>query len=487
MKRREFSKRLLVSGIGMSALGATATSCNKGNKVKEGHYLESERNIPIRDFDVVVAGGGTSGVFAAVAAARTGAKTAIIEGKGYTGGIAVEGGTALHSFYNLWKPFGVKKQQVVKGMPSEFIDILYKMGACSGHGDVVKGFDYDSVCTAIDTEVYKYASMKYLKDAGVQLFLNSFVRGAVVDDKRVVGAIVESRSGRELFKAKTFIDSTGYGDLAAYVGAECREINDYGVVNSFGIGNVNVEAFHNYLENYDAVGQLAYGRRSGKDNQIIRIAGKKAKLPEAFRDEINKLGVAMVTTTVHDNYFMFIKTGMKLSKNPIDRDTVSAAELTIRENQFKCLEAFKKHIPGMEKAFMARTAPSLVVRRARHVKCDYDLSIDEIVGAKHFEDEVYNYGFHDNAPRLQVGRGETYGMPYRGLCVSGLENLYAIGMMITSNHAAHMSTRNTVSCMAQGQAAGTAAALCARANIGIRDLPFSQLKNQLINDDVYFV
>ncbi len=84
------------------------------------------------------------------------AKTALIEIKGYPGGTVTEGGTALHNFYNLWKAFpGVKKRQVVRGIPQQIIDRLVKIGATSGHAEMSKGYDYDSVCTAIDTEMYK--------------------------------------------------------------------------------------------------------------------------------------------------------------------------------------------------------------------------------------------------------------------------------------------------------------------------------------------
>ena len=86
-------------------------------------YQEPGKQLPIREFDVVVAGGGTAGVVAAIAAARQGARTVLVEAKGYPGGIVVEGGTALHSFYNLWKAFpGAEKRQVVRGIPQEIID-----------------------------------------------------------------------------------------------------------------------------------------------------------------------------------------------------------------------------------------------------------------------------------------------------------------------------------------------------------------------------
>jgi hypothetical protein len=90
------------------------------------------------------------------------------------------------------------------------------------------------------------------------------------------------------------------------------------------------------------------------------------------------------------------------------------------------------------------------------------------------------------APRLQIKDGGSYGIPYRALCVKGIDNLYVSGMMITSDHRAHMSTRNTVSCMGQGQASGTAAALCALNAYDSRTLPYQKLRTALENAGVYF-
>ena len=104
MKRRDFSKQMLLAGIGV---GASSTLNDSGLTAGQPHayYEEPAKKLPILRFDVVVAGGGTAGVVAAIAAARQGAKTALIEVKGYPGGTVTEGGTALHSFYNLWKAF----------------------------------------------------------------------------------------------------------------------------------------------------------------------------------------------------------------------------------------------------------------------------------------------------------------------------------------------------------------------------------------------
>jgi hypothetical protein len=485
MNRREFSKRMLMLGLGVHA------GCVKANAARTGrqpmnYYEEPARKLPVRKFDVVVAGAGTAGVVAALAAARQGAKTAVIEVKGYPGGTATEGGTALHSFYNLWKAFpGVKKRQVVRGIAQEIIDRLAKVGGTSGHAEMSEGYDYDSVCTAIDTELYKLVTFEMLDEAGVFVCVNTLLTGAIMDGSRIQGAITESRSGREAFYAKSFVDCTAYGDLAAYAGADYIEPNDYAVCNSIGVANVSVEEYHEFLTSHDALTQRAEGVRSGKGGQIVRLDGRTVNLPAGFVREAARIGMSMVTTTVHDDYFMFIKLNLKMRVSPTNRDEVAKAELELRKRQLKAVELFRTYVPGCEKAFIARTSPRLNIRRGRLITCDYDISHEDVVEGRHFDDDVMVYGFHDSAPRLQVKDGGTYGIPYRALRVAGIDNLLAAGMMITSDHRAHMSTRNTVSCMGQGQAAGTAAALCADRNCGTRELRYSHLRQALEKGGVY--
>ncbi len=485
MNRREFSKHMLILGIGAQAgctVDMSKADINLGN-----YYEEPAKKLPIRKFDVVVAGAGTAGVVAATAAARQGAKTALIEVKGYPGGTATEGGTALHSFYNLWKAFpGVKKCQVVQGIAQEIIDRLMKVGGTSGHAEMSQGYNYDSVCTAIDTEMYKLVTFEMLVESGVFVCVNTLLAGAIMDGSRIKGVIAESRSGREAFYAKSFVDCTAYGDLAAYAGADYTEPNDYPVVNSIGVANVSIDKYHDFMKSHDAVTQLAEGWRSGKDGQIVRVDGRRVKLPAGFSEGAAKIGMSMVTTTVHDNYFMFIKLNFKMPVSPTNRDEVAKAELELRRRQAKAIELFREYVPGCEKAFITRTSPKLCIRRGRLITCDYDITLPDVLEARHFDDEVMVYGFHDSAPRFQVKNGGTYGIPYRALRVAGIENLFAAGMMITSDHDAHMSTRNTVCCMGQGQAAGTAAALCAAKNCGTRELRYSELRKALVNGGVYF-
>ena len=487
MQRRDFSKAVLASSLGVPTACVADAARDSPEPIGES-CTEPAKRLPVRRADVVVAGAGTAGVVAALAAARQGAKTVLIERKGYPGGTVTEGGTALHSFFNLWKAFpGVEKRQVVRGIPQEIIDRLSAIGATSGHAEMDHGYNYDSVCTAIDTELYKLVAFEMLAEAGVHVCVNTLLAGALMRNARQIESVIaESRMGREAFMAKMFVDCTGFGDLAALAGAKYTEPNDYAVCNSIGVGNVNVERLQAFLEDNNALTQRAAGIRSGRSGQIVRLQGTTVRLPRAFHKAARAIGMSMVTTTVHDDYFMFIKINLKMSVSPTNRNAVSEAELELRRRQFKAIELFRKFVPGCEKAFIARTAPSLNIRRGRLIECDYDITHEDVIQARHFDDEVFVYGFHDSAPRLQIKGGGTYGIPYRALRPKGIDNLLVSGMMITSDRRAHMSTRNTVSCMAQGQAAGTAAALCSAQKCATRALRYRDLRETLERGGVYF-
>ncbi len=307
----------------LSALAVPHISMNsQSDMVKHPEFKEDLSRMPVREFDVIVAGGGTAGVMAAVASARQGAKTALIESKGYPGGTVVEGGTALHSFFNLWKAFpGVEKRQVVKGLAQEIIDRLLAVGGTTGHADTTTRYDYDSVCTAIDTELYKLKAFEMLAESGVFICVNTLVAGAVKNGSVVEGVITQSRMGREFFKAGCFVDCTAYGDLSAYCGADYIELNDHPVCNSMGIGNVKIEKVYDFLKVNNAAGDIALGMRSGKESQIIRMGAEGTgssgnTLPSGFVDGIRQLGSGLITTTVHDNYMMFIKVNYKMDISP---------------------------------------------------------------------------------------------------------------------------------------------------------------------------
>ena len=484
MKRRDFTKSSLVLGMGLVA-GPVSGRPSGSHYQSEDYYEEPGKKLPARKFDVVVAGGGTAGVVAAIAAARQGAKTVLIEMKGYPGGTVTEGGTTIHSFFNTWKPFpGVRKRQVIKGIPDEIVRRLDKIGGWCGFGDMLVGHR-DSTNTVIDTELYKLVTFEILVEAGVYVCVNTLLAGAIMDGSRIRGVIAESRAGREVFYADSFVDCTAYGDLSSFAGADYSEPNDYAVANAFGMGNVDIDEIYKYLADRDGIREHAVGQRSGVDDMTIRVQGNFTVMPDEFLQEARRIGLQSATTTIHDNYLMFVKSNMILPVSPTDRDAVAKAELELRQRQLKTLELFRIYFPGCEKAFIARTAPRLNIRRGRVITCEYDITHEDVIEARHFDDDVFVYSYHDIA-RYHVKDGGTYGIPYRALLPKGIENLLVAGMLITSDRRPHQSTRNTVNSMGQGQAAGTAAALCALKNKGTRELKYGDLRDALVKGGVYF-
>ncbi len=477
-------------------------------------YLEPSREIPVYEFDVVVAGGGTAGAVAAVAAARGGARVALIEAKGYVGGTMLEGGTTLHSFFTLGKIFNRESRQIVKGIAQELIDRLVAVGGSTGHLTDPVGIDYDEHCTLIDVESVKLVEAEMLEEAGVKIWFNTLVAGADREGSLIRGLIAQSRvEGRLYFKAKAFIDATGWGDFSYYAGAEYIVPKEYSVANSVGVGGIDVERYASYIKENGGLTGLTYGPRDGKEQQIVRIGAAfhkvlstlmaqykksrgeepdlseeelaKNKIPLEFQREMAKLALTLGITTMHDDYFMYLKCNYVMKDGLDSQEAMTKAEIELRKRQAASIELIKKYIPGCEKAFIARTSPTLCTRRGRTIVCDYDISNRDILEGRHFEDDIAFFGFHDLSPKMHVGGDGTYGIPLRAILVKGIDNLFAVGMMISSEHEAYMSTRNTVSCMAQGQAAGTLSAMAALKGSLPRQIPYEELKARLTEDGVY--
>ncbi len=135
------------------------------------------------------------------------------------------------------------------------------------------------------------------------------------------------------------------------------ELNDHPVVNSFGVGGVSLEGYRQFLEDNDALKQLALAPSGPRQGKIVRLDADAGKLPKEYIERARKIGFAQVTTSIHDNYFMFIKINYKMADSPTDRDAVALAELELRKRQYQAIELIREFIPGCQNAFIARTSP----------------------------------------------------------------------------------------------------------------------------------
>lgn len=454
-------------------------------------WITETLHTPIRDrYDVIVAGGGTAGVVAALAAARNGARTALIERFNFLGGSMIEGAGPLHSFFNVFKPFGVEKVQLVRGIPQEIIDRMTAVGGSPGHLEQDMGGSYDSVITAIDWEIFKEVILEMLQESGVEIYLHTTVAGAIMDGNTVKGVIIQSKSGREALCCGTVVDTTGDGDVAAYAGADFIKCHQkHGVGYPFGMANVDLPRLMRYCEEKGIVRQqvlLDKGEGTDPDKDCYFRIGFQFDRLEPLREYMVKNGMwGPLGLAYHLRDYNYMNGAALQDVDSTDARAVTDAEIQLRRQVMEFAQLLKAHIPGFEKAYVYRTPVHIGVRYSRVIECEYDISNEEIVNCARFDDEIMLYGFHDSAPRIMIKNGGWYGLPYRALIPKKIDSLLVAGRLITSEHEAHMSTRNTVSCMAQGQAAGTAAALCLKEGVPPRRLDMKKLRDTLREQGVY--
>ncbi len=320
--------------------------------------------------------------------------------------------------------------------------------------------------------------------------------GGVQENGKITAALIENKSGRFAVAAKQYIDCTGDGDIAKYAGMEQVPLwQDYDQVCGgptslpFSMGGIDFEraAKENpkgFIKRYGKEECHAEGREDGVDGYIFTYKMDPERY-KAFAD----LNIRFFTsfTSMHPNKADFINNSKGVKTDASDAENLSNAELQMRVLDMKIAKAFKDHVPGFENSYMSWAAIQLGIRATKVTVCDKNLSQEEISAGARFEDEIGLYGYHDLAAsreHCKIGGRGFYGIPYRMLLPVGCDNLFMAGRNVTSDIEAHMSTRNTVGCMIMGQAAGTAAALCAAKDLTSRSLPYQDLRKVLTEQGV---
>jgi hypothetical protein len=426
--------------------------------------------------DVVVAGGGMAGIAAAIASARAGASTILVEQAGWLGGQGVTGATGLHSYFNVFDAHpGAERMRVVAGIAQELVDHVQAMGGGLGHVRMERGGDFVSMLTPVEPEVCKLAAARMCLEAGVRLLLHTVVDEVRASAGHIGGVVVWNKAGRSLLQAKQYIDCTGDGDLVAYAGAEYKAFaaDDPGAYSAgftFRLCNVDLAAMEADLDRRGLITQLAHAVKPGM------------RQPDLVRLGINTWRLRELTGEWTPNYFLSSSLRPReltycncLNYGPndgLDADALTTAETDLRGKMFDMAELFRKHVKGCEDCYVAGPAPAVGQRRARAVICEYGLTEDDCTGGRQFGDQIGCFGFIDNSEHF-VREAGAYGIPYRSLLPRGLDNALVAGRMTAVDTVAHNSTRNTVCCLISGQAAGAAAALAAQ-----RGIPPSQVDVQ---------
>ncbi len=238
--------------------------------------------------DVLVAGGGMAGIAAAIASARTGSRTILVEQAGWLGGMGITGATGLHSFFNIFAAHkGIQRYRVVGGIAQELVDRVARMGGGVGHVRMERGGDFVSMLTPVEPETFKLAAAEMCLEAGVKLLLRTTIDEVATADGHVEGLVVINKAGRSLIRARQFVDCTGDGDVAAWAGAPFAafkpgEPGAYSAGFTFRLCNVDLAALEADLESRGLITQLAHAVKPGqKEPDLVRLGIDMWKLRES--------------------------------------------------------------------------------------------------------------------------------------------------------------------------------------------------------------
>lgn len=431
-------------------------------------WKEPEKEIPVvYDVDVAVAGAGVSGVHAALAAAKSGADTVLIDRFNAPGGIHGPG----------WRPPGGRAHMAGRGatFPTGFVGIpleVVKRLEALGFGK-----DGSSLYTPKNwmTESFaaSYILLKVLEEAGVKLLLSTWVSDPMLEGGVVKGVLVENKSGRRAVKAKVTVDATGEADLARRAGAsiiypEARyhEMDLHaptGIGNQFAVCGVDCEKYEAFLAEQDNPEDLF--KKDKADPNPIHIP------PPRWTYD----GIA------------FGMTGRKPDQEPgVDAGDglqISGLDVDFHISIFEKVEHWKKNLPGFEKAAVLAVTPFLGARGGPCIEGEYVVTLDDVLEGREFPDNLFVYRFRP--PRLDGTKPDYKWMevPYRCMVPKNLDGLLCTGRSASSIPDTMLRERVMIGHM--GQAAGTAAAMAAEQNIAPRQLDVRPLQKNLLEAGFY--
>ena len=450
---------------------------------------EPARETPVSaEYDVLVVGGGPAGLTAAVAAAEDGLKVGLVESRNFAGGNMTIGLPVLGFL-------GQKGNQIIKGLPQRFIDRLKVRDGASEH----RPCPLHMGITLVEPEAVKTVALEMLLDAGVFVTFYTACVGVVMDDARtqIRGIITESKSGRAAVLAKTIIDCTGDADVAYRAGVPCEKGNQDGGMQPptlmFCLAGVDTEKLRMSIANQSRTYLTDFipAEYFGQNKQFI-VVGFRELMAKAREER----GLIM------PNERTIIITGLREGEAWINMtrvvgvDGTDAASLTFGEVDARrqiddIFTYLTDYVPGFEKAYFTKTAPFLGIRETRRIVGDYMMTEEDVLGCRRFDDAiaVASYPIDIHRPGDQGCTlkwcGDSYDIPYRSLLPKDVDNLLVAGRSISATHEAMSAVRVMATCMAMGEAAGTAARMAVRAGTAPRAIDPEALRRDLIAHGAY--
>jgi hypothetical protein len=448
---------------------------------------EPGKKLRIRaEVDVLVAGGGTAGPAAAIAAARHGCKVLLVEEAGFLGGCLVGGATGFHAFWNVYhREKGSPKVKIVEGIPQELVDRAVSAGASPGHVEFERSLDFNSVFTGLEPERTRVLLYDMVTESGAAVLLHAYAVAAWTRKSRH-HVVIESKAGRDVVIARQVVDCTGDGDVAARLGAPFVNFNRgkaWFTSLTFKMSNTRLEDVLDWAEKNGTVLQIARGRKPDSSGTgLIRVSFRHEG---ALKEEAAKFGMGnwMALTSLSPGEITYCNcTGRKYVDN-LDPSDLTTSEVLLRRQGQAMAGLIRKHIPGCGGSFVGSHSPTLGVRLSRIFRTGYEIPKEDVLEGRHHGDTIGFVSFVDIADQWIRNAG-CFGIPYRSIVPGGVENLLLAGRMISKDYCSFQTTRNTVPSMQMGQAAGTAAALSIREKTTPRELSSDLLREALKADGV---
>jgi FAD dependent oxidoreductase len=431
--------------------------------------FEPARQIPLYgEYEVAVLGGGPAGIAAAVAAARAGRRTLLIERYGFLGGMGTAAGVT--NFCGLHANVYGKMHRLVQGIASDLLARIDRLGGLNAPHLILGKI----LAQAYDTAAYKIAADDLLASHKVDVLFHALGAGVVMhDERRIHALVVETKAGRQAVLANIFIDCSGDGDLAAWAGAP------------FEVG--------------DNEGHMLYPSMMFRLNGIDpEKAGEAWRTIPALMEEAEVQGThkfprkgAIVRPQRSQIEWRVNFTQLKRADgsaiNGLEPDDLTSGEIDGRRQAVAAFE-FLRTVPGFEKSYIVDLPPQLGIRETRRVVGGHMLSGEDVLGCASFEDSIGVNGWPIEAhvagdvifkfPPIPESRGFNE-LPYRMLLPQGVDNLLVAGRCASMTHDGQSAARVSGACFAMGEAAGSAAALALSGNTIPRDIAVEKLQQVL--------
>lgn len=453
------------------------------NKLKENFFSEPAKRIKIfTEADVIIVGGGPSGVAAALGAAKAGATTVIIETLNSFGGMWTNGMVITLAGFNNWlAPY----QRVVRGVTGEWIRRASQLGGCE---------DNRSWVLNSDPEIMKLVADELLLENGVTCLLHSWVADVIIEDNKLKGVIVENVDGRLAILGKVVVDCTGNGDLIARAGEVFHLSQDLQPMTlPFYLGDVEqLEGARfdeeliipmgpepGYLNDYLLDNYTSRRRDIGVDKSVLKAAVADGLLPTFGGPWFGGLrkNFPWVNTT-------------RIYGSAVDASDLTRCEMQARKDVFKIIDFYKKEFKEFKDSWLLRTASTIGIRETRRLDGVYTLKGADIINTAKFTDSIAvgTWPIDVHPPKGKTGMHKMYvplpyQIPYRSLLPKTVDNLIVAGRCISADRHANGSARVGATCGAIGHAAGIAAALSSAQNTTPRDIEVKLIQNEIINQN----